>query len=102
MRLFFPWATKEHLMKKMSLKQILFYYNCAWEVKKKEAEIHWGTYGSLLNEANQEGQTKANKNSKSGGLPTLEEIEPYYRGPSYEFRDGVVWNGDQKVAYYQK
>lgn len=94
----YAWATPDYQLDCMTLKQVIYYFNTGWKTRQTEAKVHWGTYGMLMNGEDPDGQNV----SKSGGLPTLEEIEPYYRGPSYEFRDGVVWAGDQKVAYYQK
>ena len=75
MGLMFQWATKEYLLKKMSLRQIIFYYNYGWEAKQTEAKVHWGTYGQLMS-----GETNEPQNKKRTGVP-IEEIRRY---PGYE------------------
>lgn len=75
MGLMFPWATKEYLLKKMSLRQIIFYYNLGWEAKQTEAKIYWGTYGQMMSENNQETQ------QKNKSRPEIEEMRLH---PGYE------------------
>lgn len=44
----FAWATPDYLLDRMSIEQIVYYYNKGWEARELEAKIHWGTYGQLL------------------------------------------------------
>jgi len=71
----FAWATPEYLLDKMSLDQIIYYYNIGWETKQTEAKVHWGTYGSLMSESNPENPQR--KQSR----PDIEELRLH---PGYE------------------
>lgn len=41
MALLFPWATKEYLLWEMTIGQIIFYINKAYDVKENKKESDW-------------------------------------------------------------
>lgn len=96
MGLMFSWATPEYLLDKMSLDAIVYYFNEGWEAKQTEAKVHWGTYGQLMSESDPEAEKPIQK------VPRREELEPMFKSPEYEFRDGAVWKGSKKIIYYKE
>jgi hypothetical protein len=96
MGMLFAWATPEYLLDRMSLEQVVYYFNIGWEAKHTEAKVNWGTYGELLNE------NPKDKKSARNDVPTRQELEPLFKDPEYEFKDGAVWKGGKKVIYYRE
>ena len=55
MSMLYSWATPEYMLDRMSLDQIVYYYNIGWVSKKTEATVYWGILGEALSD---DGKTK--------------------------------------------
>jgi hypothetical protein len=77
----FSWATPDYLLEKMSLEQIIYFYNEAWDAKKLDARVQGSYFAMLSNGIDPDDPAKTAPNAPKHSRVPIEEIRVY---PGYE------------------